>query len=74
MNAPATPPVLKALVAPARHGDGPTLYLICEAEKKGYCVIYEQTPEGSCIIWPGEPIHGVQQAESIIYRWPRKSV
>lgn len=73
MEVPPLPAMLKALVAPARHSDGPTLYLICRAEKEGYCAIYEQTGDGETILWPESPICGVQQAEEVIYRWSRQS-
>ena len=64
---PLTAKILKSLIAPARHSDGPTLYLIC-AENERH-VIYEQMPDGTCQAWAGTFIGGVQQAECIIYQW-----
>ena len=60
--------VLKALIAPARHSDGPTLYLICQQEKTGGWEIHEHLPDGQCLVWP-EPLTGPQQAEAAIYAW-----
>ena len=64
--------LLKALIAPARHSEGPTLYLICEREKAGGWEIYEHLPDGQCIPWPGPPLTGPQQAEAAIYGWANK--
>ena len=61
--------VLKALIAPARHSDGPTLYLICQQEKTGGWEIHEHLPDGQCIVWPEPPLTGPQQAEAAIYGW-----
>lgn len=60
--------VLKALIAPARHSDGPTLYLICQQEKTGGWEIHEHLPDGQCLVWPEFPT-GPQQAEAAIYGW-----
>ena len=43
--------VLKALIAPARHSDGPTLYLICQREATGRWEIHEHLPDGECLVW-----------------------
>ena len=64
--------VLKALIAPARHSDGPTLYLICQQEKTGGWQIYEHLPDGQCIPWPEPLPAGPQQAEAAIYGWANK--
>lgn len=63
--------VLKALIAPARHSDGPTLYLICQQEEKKCWEVHEHLPDGQCIVWP-EPLTGPQQAEAAIYGWSNK--
>lgn len=60
--------VLKALIAPARHSDGPTLYLICQQEQVGRWEIHEHLPDGNCLVWPEHPT-GPQQAEAAIYGW-----
>ena len=60
--------ILKSLIAPARNSDGPTLYLICQAEDENRCTIYEQLPNGTCVSWPGPASTGVQQAEGTIYQ------
>ena len=60
--------ILKSLIAPARHSDGPTLYIICSAAEH-QCCIYEQMPDGKCVLWPESPSQGVQQAECAIYQW-----
>ncbi len=68
----STPPsatVLKAIIAPARHSDGPTLYLICQASKTGCWEIHEHLPDGKCLVWPDPPVTGPQQAEAAIYGW-----
>ena len=41
--------ILKFLIAPARHSDGPTLYLICQVDEHTRCAIYEQMPDGKCL-------------------------
>ena len=63
--------VHKALIAPARHSDGPTLYLICEQAKANRWEVHEHLPDGRCLIWP-ELLTGPQQAEAAIYGWPSK--
>ena len=68
---PAVTP-LKALVAPGRHSDGPTLYMICPAANGVGCDIHEQMPDGNCIVWPIPSPKGVQQAEAAIYQWARE--
>ena len=60
--------ILKSLIAPARYSDGPTLFLICQAEGQQGCVVYEQTPDGTCQRWPETLVGGAQQAESMIYQ------
>ncbi len=65
---PLAAKILKSLIAPARHSDGPTLYLICQVDEQNYCAIYEQMPDGKCLVWPESPSGGVQQAEGMIYR------
>jgi hypothetical protein len=60
--------ILKSLIAPARHSDGPTLYLICALDGRGRCSIYEQLPDGKCLAWPEPACGGVQQAEGMIYQ------
>ena len=57
--------ILKSLIAPARHSDGSTLYLICAEDTR--CTIYEQMPDGTCQIWPEIAEGGAQQAEGMIY-------
>ncbi len=64
--------ILKSLIAPARHSDGPTLYLICQVDEQNHCAIYEQLPDGKCLVWPEPPVGGVQQAEGMIYQRLRK--
>jgi hypothetical protein len=59
--------ILKSLIAPARHSQGSTLYLICQ-EDGNRCVIYEQLPDGKCLSWPETPATGIQQAEGLIYQ------
>ena len=71
MDIPPSPTPLKALVAPGRHNDGPTFYMICRSEDGGGCEIHEQMPDGNCVIWPGPSPKGVQQAEATIYEWAR---
>ena len=58
----------KSLIAPARHSDGPTLYLICSTDDRQFG-IYEQMPDGKCVAWPDGASQGVQQAECTIYQW-----
>ena len=65
--------VLKALIAPARHSDGPTLYLICQQEGTGLWQIHEHLPDGQCLVWPDPPLTGPQQAEAAIYAWSSKN-
>ena len=69
---PSTPTPLKALVAPGRHNAGPTFYMICRAANGQGCDIHEQMPDGSCVIWPGLTLQGIQQAEATIYQWGRE--
>ena len=72
MDSPSsTAKVLKALIAPARHSDGPTLYLICQCEKTSRWEIYEHLPDGQCLLWDDPPVTGPQQAEAAIYGWRR---
>ena len=73
MNSPSpNTKVLKALIAPARHSDGPTLYLICQDEVTSRCEIYEHLPDGTCLRWSDPPVTGPQQAEAAIYGWRRE--
>lgn len=65
---PLTAKISKSLIAPARHNNGPTLYLICSADQPDHCVIYEQMPNGTCQAWPEALVGGVQQAECMIYQ------
>ena len=65
---PLAAKILKSLIAPARHSDGPTLYLICSEEN--HHVIYEQMPDGSCQVWADTSSRCIQQAESMIYQRP----
>ena len=58
--------ILKSLIAPARHSDGPTLYLICSEVE--HHVIYEQMPDGTCQAWADTSSKCIQQAESMIYQ------
>ena len=60
--------ILKSLIAPARHSEGPTLYLICQSDDENTCVIYEQLPDGKCLAWAEPTAKGVQQAEGMIYQ------
>lgn len=69
MNPPSDANVIKAIIAPARHSDGPTLYLICKHEKSGGCEIHEHLPDGKCVVWPEPLPTGPQQAEAAIYGW-----
>ena len=70
MNSPSPDlKVLKALIAPARHSDGPTLYLICQDEKTQKWQIHEHLPDGKCLVWNDPPVTGPQQAEAAIYGW-----
>ena len=62
---PLTAKILKSLIAPAKHSDGPTLYLICSEDE--HHVIYEQMPDGTCQAWP-DGFQGVHQAEGMIYQ------
>ena len=64
---PQTTKIIKSLIASARHSDGPTLYMICEAAAAGKCDIYEQMPDGDCLLWPESPLPGRCQAEAAIY-------
>ena len=64
---PIASKIIKSLIAPARHSDGPTLYMICEADDSGKCNIYEQMPDGDCMLWPESPLPGRCQAEAVIY-------
>lgn len=66
-----TAKVLKALIAPARHSDGPTLYLICQCGQTGRWEIHEHLPDGKCLVWNDPPVTGPQQAEAAIYGWRR---
>ena len=61
--------VHKALIAPARHSDGPTLYLICQEEGTGRWKIHEHLPDGQCVVWSDPTVTGPQQAEAAIYGW-----
>ena len=65
---PSAAKILKSLIAPARHSDGPTLYLICQMDNERGCAIYEQLPNGKCLVWPEQMAQGVQQAEGMIYQ------
>ena len=65
--------VHKALIAPARHSDGPTLYLICQQEKAGQWEVHEHLPDGECLVWP-ELLTGPQQAEAAIYGWSNRKI
>ncbi len=67
-NFPLTARILKSLIAPARHGDGSTLYVICRSDDEEGFVIYEQLPDGKCLAWPELASGGVQQAEGTIYQ------
>ena len=58
--------ILKSLIAPARHSDGPTVYVICQLDGQEGCVIYEQLPDGRCLAWPEPPSSGLQQSEGAI--------
>lgn len=70
MNSPSpSAKVLKALIAPARHSDGPTLYLICQCAKTSRWEIHEHLPDGKCLVWSDPPVTGPQQAEAAIYGW-----
>jgi hypothetical protein len=60
--------ILKSLIAPARHSDGSTLYLICQSADGTPCTIYEQLPNGTCLSWAEPAAKGVQQAEGLIYQ------
>ena len=60
--------ILKSLIAPAKHSDGPTLYLICSVDELNRCTIYEQLPNGKTTAWPEVADRGVQQAEGMIYQ------
>lgn len=64
--------VHKALIAPARHSDGPTLYLICQQEKTHGWEIHEHLPDGECVVWSEPTVTGPQQAEAAIYGWSSK--
>ncbi len=68
---PLAASILKSLIAPARHSDGPTLYVICQVGEGSGCVIHEQLPDGKCLAWPERPSQGVQQAEGMIYQRAR---
>ena len=59
--------VLKALIAPARHSDGPTLYLICQRQDTSRWEIHEHLPDGQCLVWSDPDVTGPQQAEAAIY-------
>ncbi len=63
--------VHKALIAPARHSDGPTLYLICKQPNAAQWEVHEHLPDGQCLVWP-ELLTGPQQAEAAIYGWSSK--
>lgn len=69
---PPTAKILKSLIAPARHSDGPTLYLICQVDDVSGCVICEQLPDEKCLVWPERMTQGVQQAEGMIYQQARQ--
>ena len=60
--------ILKSLIAPAKHSDGPTLYLICSVDDQKRCTIYEQLPDGKSMEWPETILGGAQQAECLIYQ------
>ena len=60
--------ILKSLIAPARHSDGPTLYLICQVSDGKGCVVYEQLPDGKSLLWTEPPAQCIQQAEGMIYQ------
>lgn len=66
---PSQAKVYKALIAPARHSDGPTLYLICQQEKTSGWEIHEHLPDGRCVVWAEPAVTGPQQAEAAIYHW-----
>ena len=72
MDTPPRMDLLKALVAPGRHSEGPTLYMICRAADGVGCDIHEQMPDGSCVVWPIPAPRGIQQAEATIYQWVRE--
>ena len=63
---PLTAKILKSLIAPARHSDGPTLYLICSEDE--HHVIYEQMPDGTCQAWADTSSRCIQQAEGMLYQ------
>ena len=65
---PLAAKILKSLIAPARYGQGATVYLICQADDQQGCLIYEQLPDGQCLVWPGPASRGVQQAEGAIHQ------
>ncbi len=65
---PITSKIIKSMIAPARHSSGPTLYVICESEDPSKCNIYEQLPDGECVLWPESPFNGRGHAEAAIYR------
>ena len=70
MNSPdPSTKILKALIAPARHSDGPTLYLICQKEETQQWEIHEHLPDGTSLVWSDPPVTGPQQAEAAIYGW-----
>ena len=73
-SAPSNAKVLKAIIAPARHSDGPTLYLICQELKTGQWEIHEHLPDGKCLVWNDPPITGPQQAEAAIYGWQQRGL
>jgi hypothetical protein len=65
--------ILKSLIAPARYSDGPTLYLICQADDHSLFTSYEQMPDGACHVWPDTTSQGVKQAEGIIYEFASRN-
>lgn len=72
MESPPPPKTIKALIAPARHSTGPTLYLLVVSADGAGVEVHEQLPDGSCVVWP-EPLTGAQQAEGAIYQWARQT-
>ncbi len=63
------PPLAKALIAPARFSDGPTLFQICLQRETGLYEIHESLPTGEMMVWPEPPSGGPHQAETLIYNW-----
>ena len=60
--------IIKSLVATARYNDGHSVFLICLAEDERRYLVYEQTPDGACKIWPEVWTEGAPQAECMIFQ------